>query len=62
MVKDIKITFFFKGTTIFLHRTRRPCLNELYWCQKKCDIQSSPVMHKVEGKTHKLLDKLKVTS
>ena len=30
------------------------------WCQQKRDIHSSPVMHKVEGKTHKVLEKLTV--
>ena len=32
------------------------------WCHKMCDVHSSPVMHNVEGKTIKLLEKLKVLS
>ena len=32
------------------------------WCQMNRLVHSSPVMHNVEGKTHKLLEKLKITS
>ena len=32
------------------------------WCQMNRLGHSSPVMHIVEGKTHKLLEKLKITS
>ena len=32
------------------------------WCQMNCDGHSSPVMHNVEGKKHKLLAKLKIMS
>ena len=34
----------------------------IYWCQKNCDVHSSPAMPKVEGNPHKFLEKLKVTS
>ena len=32
------------------------------WCQMNRLGHSSPVMHKVEGKTHTILEKLKITS
>jgi hypothetical protein len=32
------------------------------WCQMNRNGHSSPVKHKVEGKPHKILEKLKITS
>ena len=32
------------------------------WCQMNCLGHCPPVMHKVEGKTHTILEKLKITS
>ena len=32
------------------------------WCQMNRLGHSSPVMHKIEGKTHNILEKLKITS
>ena len=32
------------------------------WCQMNRNGHSSPVMHKVEGKTHESLEKMKITS
>ena len=33
-----------------------------FWCQINRNGHSSPVMHKVEGKTHNILEKMKITS
>ena len=33
-----------------------------FWCQMNRNGHSSPVMHKVEGKTHEILEKMKITS
>ena len=32
------------------------------WCQMNCLGHRSPVMHKVEGKTHTIMEKFKITS
>ena len=34
----------------------------IYLCQMNRDVHSSPAMHKVKGKTHKFLEKLKIMS
>ena len=61
-----------------IHKDKRPCVNELQkkycvktkvialtlrsWCQMNHNDHSSPVKNKVEGKPHKTLEKLKITS